>query len=148
MYRELTEQETEQLESQGCRCHEWTSIEVAEDFTPLHIRNTYFEGRIRIGADCRIANVGIIRSTPEATFGEGVTISVLNEAGDGNIILYSDLTAQYPCMVHHSDSSHLMAGSYTVCGWRTYTSGLRHTYVALSPDTPRHLRFLYYPWRS
>lgn len=99
MYRELTEQETEQLESQGCRCHEWTSIEVAEDFTPLHIRNTYFEGRIRIGADCRIANVGIIRSTPEATFGEGVTISVLNEAGDGNIILYSDLTAQMAALM-------------------------------------------------
>lgn len=99
MYRELTEIEKEQLEIQGCRCHDWSNIEVAEDFTPLHIYNTFFEGHIRIGADCRIINVGIIRSTPEATFGEGVTISVLNEAGDGNLVLYSDLTAQMAALM-------------------------------------------------
>ncbi len=99
MYRELTELEKEQLETQGCRCHDWSNIEVAEDFTPLHIYNTFFEGHIRIGADCRIINVGIIRSTPEATFGEGVTISVLNEAGDGNLVLYSDLTAQMAALM-------------------------------------------------
>lgn len=102
-YRSLTNSEIEQLENQGCRCLDWTAIEVTEDFSPLYISNTQFDGAIRIGNNCRISNCGIIRSTEEATFGEGITISVLNEAGDGNIILFSKLTSQLAAlMVYNS----------------------------------------------
>lgn len=105
MYRELTEQEIIQLENQGCCCHEWSAIEVDEDFSARHIRNVYFDGSVRIGANCRLVNIGILRTTDGATFGEGITISVLNEAGDGNIVLYSGLTAQMAAlMVHYPET--------------------------------------------
>ena len=107
-YRELTDQEIRQLEQQGCCSHDWSKITVSEGFTPLHIRNTYFDGAVRIGDNCRIINVGIIRTTPDATYGEANVISVLNEAGDGNIILYSGLTSQMAAlMVRNSNDAKL-----------------------------------------
>lgn len=98
-YRELTDQEINKLELQGCGAADWSTILVAEDFATSQVRNTYFEGQIQIGSNCRLSNIGIIRSTPEATFGEGNVISVLNEAGDGNVILYSGLTAQMAALM-------------------------------------------------
>ena len=47
-----------------------------------------------IGDDCYICNVGLITTTDGATFGQGITIAVLNEAGRGNIVLYDNLSAQ------------------------------------------------------
>ena len=87
------------MENQGCRSDDWSAIEVAEDFSPRGIYNTAFEGRIRLGRDCRISNVSMWRTTEDATFGEGNMISVLNEAGDGNIILFSLLSAQLAALM-------------------------------------------------
>lgn len=47
-----------------------------------------------IGEECYIANVGTMTTTEGATFGQGNVISVKNEAGDGNVILYDVLTSQ------------------------------------------------------
>ena len=47
-----------------------------------------------IGDNCLISNCGVISTQGCPTFGIGTTISVLNEAGDGNVILYDKLTAQ------------------------------------------------------
>lgn len=56
-----------------------------------------------IGDDCYISNVSIIETTAEATFGEGNAISVLNEAGNGNVMLFSGLTSNFAAlMVLHS----------------------------------------------
>lgn len=101
IYRNLTDSEILTLESQCCRCNDWSAIEVDEDFSPRHIRNVTFDGAVRLGADCRLVNVGIIRTTNDATFGEGIVISVLNEAGDGNIVLWSGLTAQMAALMVH-----------------------------------------------
>lgn len=118
MYRTLTEQEIIQLEQQGCCCHDWTEIEVDEDFSPSHVLNVTFMGHVRIGADCRLINVGIIRTTDGATFGEGNTISVLNEAGDGNIVLYSNLTSQMAAlMVHYSQEKQLFEQLQKMIEW-------------------------------
>jgi len=57
-----------------------------------------------IGSGCYICNVGTMETTAGATFGEGSVISVLNEAGDGNIMLYRDLTAQIAWLMVHYDS--------------------------------------------
>lgn len=46
-----------------------------------------------IGEECCICNVCTMETTAEATYGEGNTISVLNEAGNGNVILFSGLTS-------------------------------------------------------
>lgn len=48
----------------------------------------------RIGHRCYISDCGIISAQEGATFGVGETLSVLNEGGDGNIVLYPGLTSQ------------------------------------------------------
>lgn len=47
-----------------------------------------------IGVDCVIMNVGTVETTDGATFGQGQVISVLNEAGQGNVTLYPCMSAQ------------------------------------------------------
>lgn len=98
-YRNLNDKEIVQLLRQGCRSTDWASIEVSEGFSAEDIRNTCFDGSVRIGAGCHISDVGIIRTTDDATYGEGTIISVLNEAGDGNIVLYSGLTSQMAALM-------------------------------------------------
>ena len=46
-----------------------------------------------IGNETYISNIGVIKSAPLDSFGEGNHISVLSEAGEGNIMLFSGLTA-------------------------------------------------------
>lgn len=56
-----------------------------------------------IGNNCVISGVGRIETTDGAMFGEGNLISVLNEAGEGNLVIYSGLTAPLAAfMVSHS----------------------------------------------
>ncbi len=50
--------------------------------------------RYTIGEECYIANVGTMITTDGATFGEGNPVAVMNEAGDGNVVLYDTLTSQ------------------------------------------------------
>lgn len=47
-----------------------------------------------IGDDCLITNISTIETTEGATYGQGNVISVLNEAGDGNLILFDGLNSQ------------------------------------------------------
>ena len=55
-----------------------------------------------IGNDCLIANVSVMETTEGATYGQGNVISVLNEAGDGNIIMFPELSSQFAAlMVKH-----------------------------------------------
>lgn len=55
-----------------------------------------------IGNDCIISNVCTMETTDGATYGEGNLISVLNEVGEGNLILYHGLTSQVAAlMVKH-----------------------------------------------
>lgn len=99
MYRNLTLNEVAELEEQGCRSTSWTQVWVADDFTTDNIRNVRFDGEVRIGENVRIENVGIIRTTDGATYGEDVLISVMNEAGDGNVVLFSGLTSQLAALM-------------------------------------------------
>ena len=48
-YRQLTEEEISQLLLQNCSADRWTGINVAEGFSPENIRNTRFEGEIKLG---------------------------------------------------------------------------------------------------
>ena len=55
-----------------------------------------------IGDDCLISNLSVMETTEGATYGQGNLISVLNEAGDGNAILFSNLNSQFAAfMVKH-----------------------------------------------
>ena len=53
-----------------------------------------FINNYTIGDDCYISNISTMETTEGATFGEGHLISVLNEMGDGNLILFRDLNSQ------------------------------------------------------
>ena len=48
-YRLLTKEEIRLLLSQGCFADKWTDISVTEKFSPKNIRNTRFEGKIKLG---------------------------------------------------------------------------------------------------
>ena len=68
-----------------------------------------------IGDECCICNVATMETTAEATFGEGNTISVLNEAGNGNVVLVRGLTANIAVlMVAHQDDKDLSAALKTM----------------------------------
>ena len=55
-----------------------------------------------IGNDCYISNISTIETTEGATFGEGNLISVLNEVGDGNLVIFKNLNSQFAAfMVKH-----------------------------------------------
>ncbi len=53
-----------------------------------------FINNYTIGDDCYISNVSTMETTEGATFGEGHMVSVLNEMGDGNVILFHNLNSQ------------------------------------------------------
>lgn len=109
-YRNLTISEVAELEKNGCRCNTWQQIMVAEGFATENIRNVRFDGEIRLGEGVRMENIGIIRTTDGATFGEDVTISVMNEAGDGNIVLFSGLTSQLAAMMVYNAENKVLFG--------------------------------------
>ena len=140
-YRALTDEEIGILEEKGCTADDWTSVMVAEEFSPAHLSRVEFHGDVRLGCfdqtleigtgfrkhagmrnvvlnnvtigdnclienvgnyisnydiydHCHIADVGTIETTEGATFGQGLAVSVLNEAGKGNIVIFEQLNAQ------------------------------------------------------
>lgn len=61
-----------------------------------------------IGDDCIISNVSVMETTEGVTYGEGNLIAVLNEVGDGNVILFHDLNSQFAAfMVKHFNDKDL-----------------------------------------
>ncbi len=64
-----------------------------------------FINNYTIGDDCYISNISTMETTDGATFGEGHLVSVLNEMGDGNVILFHDLNSQLAALMvkHFSD---------------------------------------------
>ena len=67
-----------------------------------------YMNNVKVGDDCYVSNVCTIETKPGATYGEGNLISVLNEAGDGNLLLFSGLNSQLAAlMVKHFDNRQL-----------------------------------------
>ena len=140
-FRKLTPNEIESLKEQMCSAADWSTIEVAQDFSPEHVRYARFSGNIRLGSfkkefslagglckhsgiyyatlhnvtvgdDCCIENVknyianytigsgtfienvDIILADGVSTFGNGVEVSVLNETGGCEVMIYDRLSAQ------------------------------------------------------
>ena len=61
-----------------------------------------FINNYTIGDDCYISNICTLETTEGATYGEGHMVSVLNEMGDGNVMLFHDLNSQLASfMVKH-----------------------------------------------
>lgn len=67
-----------------------------------------FINNYSIGDNCYISNICTMETTEGATFGEGHLVSVLNEMGDGNVILFHDLNSQLASfMVKHFNDKQL-----------------------------------------
>ena len=67
-----------------------------------------FINNYTIGNDCYISNISTMETTDSATFGEGRTVSVLNEMGDGNLVLFRELNSQLAAfMVKHFNNKTL-----------------------------------------
>ncbi len=63
-----------------------------------------------IGDNCHISNVKTIETMEGATFGQGNMVSVLNEVGDGNVILFDGLTSQLAAlMVNHINDKEMIS---------------------------------------
>ena len=68
------------------------NVIIGDDCLVENIRG--YISNTQIGDRCYVANVGVITNQEGSTFGCGTEISVLNEGGDGNIVIFEGLTAQ------------------------------------------------------
>ena len=136
--RKLSTDEINMLMQQGCTAENWENITVADDFRPGHVLQTDFYGEVTLGSfhktieadgfvkhsgirrstlrnciignDCLIENVGCINTTSGASFGEGHVVSVLNEVGDGNVMIFDGLNSQLASlMVRHEQDREFTA---------------------------------------
>lgn len=67
--------------------------------------------RYDIGDDCYISNIGLLSADEAGTFGTGNTISVMNEAGAGNIVVYGSLTSNVAALMVSTGSEALLAAA-------------------------------------
>jgi NDP-sugar pyrophosphorylase family protein len=114
-YRKLTSEEISILEKQNCSSDKWDTVFVKGDFIANYIINSSFEGKIFIGEnvkiknsnlrnykiedDCIIENVYSLSVEGETTFGNGVSINVLNEGGGRELLIYDKLSSQIAYLI-------------------------------------------------
>ena len=68
-----------------------------------------FINNVTIGDGCHISNVSTINTREGATYGQGNLIAVLNEVGNGNLLLFSELNSQLAAlMVKHANNVQFM----------------------------------------
>ena len=79
------------------------NVNIGDDCLIENVGN--FINNYNIGDDCYISNISTMETTEGATYGEGNLVSVLNEVGEGNVILFSDLNSQLAAFMvkHFSD---------------------------------------------
>ena len=67
-----------------------------------------FMNNVVVGDECYISNVCTIETRPNANYGQGNLISVLNEVGNGNLIIFDGLNSQLAAlMVKHFSNNAL-----------------------------------------
>ena len=79
------------------------NVTIGDDCLIENVGN--FINNYTIGDDCYISNISTMETTEGATYGEGNLVSVLNEVGEGNVILFIDLNSQLAAFMvkHFSD---------------------------------------------
>ena len=64
------------------------NVTIGDDCLVENVRG--YISNTQIGDRCYVANIGIITNQEDSTFGNGTEISVLNEGGDGNIVIFEN----------------------------------------------------------
>ena len=79
------------------------NVTIGDDCLIENVGN--FINNYNIRDDCYISHISTMETTEGATYGEGNLVSVLNEVGEGNVILFSDLNSQLAAFMvkHFSD---------------------------------------------
>ncbi len=81
----------------GIRNATLRNVEIGNDCLIENIGE--FINNYRIGNNCLIENVAVIETKQDASFGEGRIISVLNEVGDGNVMIFDGLNSQIAALM-------------------------------------------------
>ena len=109
--RKLTSDEIKNLNDNGCTAEDWNKIYVADGFNTESVHNVNFKGEISIGNnvtvrdvnsianyiiedDVVIQNVSSLAVEGETSFGNGIKLSVLNEGGGRELMIYDKLSSQ------------------------------------------------------
>lgn len=137
----LSDEQINQLISQGCTCEDWSKVQVADGFKADTVKSTHFSGNVKLGVfgkqvsffggvskstgisdatihnctignnvyisrvrnyianyviedDAVIDNVELLAAEGDSSFGNGVQVAVVNEAGGREIPIYDNLSAQ------------------------------------------------------
>lgn len=85
------------------------NVTIGDDCLVENVRG--YISNTQIGARSYVANVGIITNQEDSTFGNGTEISVLNEGGDANIIIFEGLTAQLAWLMVNFSSARKLANA-------------------------------------
>lgn len=109
--RKLTSNEIKNLNDNGCTSEDWSKLKVAGSFNAELVRNVNFNGEVFIGNnvtirdvktignyiiedDVVIQNVSSLTVEGETSFGNGIKLSVLNEGGGRELMIYDKLSSQ------------------------------------------------------
>ena len=83
------------------------NVTIGDDCLIENIGN--YLNHVAIGDGCYISNVSTIDTHGHPNYGQGHTIAVLNEVGDGNLLLLRELNSQLAAlMVKHGDNKPMM----------------------------------------
>ena len=85
------------------------NVTIGDDCLVENVRG--YISNTQIGARSYVANIGIITNQEDSTFGNGTEISVLNEGGDANIIIFEGLTAQLAWLMVNFSSARKLANA-------------------------------------
>ncbi len=85
------------------------NVTIGDDCLVENVRG--YISNTQIGARSYVANVGIITNQEDSTFGNGTEISVLNEGGDANIVIFEGLTAQLAWLMVNFSSARKLANA-------------------------------------
>ena len=58
-----------------------------------------YMNNVIVGDQCHISNVCTIETRPDANYGQGILISVLNEVGKGNLLIFDGLNSQLAALM-------------------------------------------------
>ena len=166
MYRSLNIDEIEQLQRQGCAAENWRSITVAEGFSPEYVQGVEFYGEVslgvfnkeveiapnvkrhsgiynsaignyEIGDNCYISKVGLLQNTGDADV-KTKLITVLNEAGDGNILAFNGLTSNMAALMVYCKKHNKQAFNNLYNLVRNETLGINTEFGKVGHDTIIH----------
>lgn len=104
------------LEKRGCVAESWDNVTVSDKFNPELIKNADFGGKVVLGDNviiedvglisnyvisdnARLSHIGKIFTDEDSLFGNGVKVNVLSEAGGRDVMIYENISSHIAYMM-------------------------------------------------